>query len=211
MRIFLKIAFLIALLLSITSCTGASPRLQHVKTSPSTSSPSQTSPATPLTVTPIIANRTNVGPVPTNCPANGQLSSQVISPAMGSAVGVSPVWAAGLSGTYPTALLQNDRYSPQKGWPWKLAWEVGPNYQQTVSIRAGYPNTSKLLLFQASPDDNLTTTLTLDPKHPGHPFSQLGPDWNEWGSYIFLPGAGCYYLEATWPQGHWLFYFAVGI
>ncbi len=210
MRFFLRTALLIDILLSIISCTSAPPGPQQVATFTPTSSSRQPSPPATFTPTPIVANSTNVGLVPTDCPPSS--SPRTISPDMGPAVGASPVWASGFgTGTYPTAHLQDDRYSPHEGWPWKLAREVGPSYQKPVTIRAGMLHTGKLLSFQMSPDDFVTTVPTLDPKHPGHPSSQLGPDWNEWGSYLFLPGAGCYYLEATWPQGHWLIYFAAGL
>lgn len=55
-----------------------------------------------------------------------------------------------------------------------------------------------------------TTSPVLDPGYPGHPISAFGDDWAEWGSYVFLPGAGCYSMEAMWPGEHWLVYFAAG-
>ncbi len=131
MRFFLRVVFLTSLILSITSCTSASPGPQGVATAFPTSSSMQLSPTATFTATPIVANSTNVGPVPTNCPPGPH--PQAISPAMGPAVGTSPVWAASLgdAGTYPTAILQYDRYIPHEGWPWKLAWEVGTGVSES--------------------------------------------------------------------------------
>jgi len=54
------------------------------------------------------------------------------------------------------------------------------------------------------------TDFVLDPQHPDHPGSAVGVDYAEWGSYIYIPTAGCYALEATWSGGHWRILFAAG-
>ncbi len=96
------------------------------------------------------------------------------------------------------------------GWVWKVVWEVGPNYRQSVMLRGGNVYTGVPLWFNFDLNGADTLNPILDPSHPGHPVSQVGDNWSEWGSYIYIPAAGCYYLEATWPQGHWRIVFAAG-
>lgn len=71
-------------------------------------------------------------------------------------------------------------------------------------------HTGTPLRFQFTDADPIVTSLLLDPNHPTHLGAGAGPDYQEWGSYIFIPKAGCYQLEATWPGGRWSFPFAAG-
>jgi hypothetical protein len=114
----------------------------------------------------------------------------------------SPVWA-----TLPALIPLRAGYT-QYGWAWKIIWEVGPKFTHTVTLHGTNVRTSTSLLFQV--DDSPTTSPVLDPGYPGHLHAAFGDDWAEWGSYVFLPGTGCYSMEAMWPGGHWLVYFAAG-
>jgi len=66
------------------------------------------------------------------------------------------------------------------------------------------------LEFQFANPDPVVTSLFLDPNHPNHLDAGAGPDYEEWGSYLYIPTAGCYQLDATWPGGQWSFPFAAG-
>jgi len=163
---------------------------------------------TPLPPTTPTSTPPPLGAVPQDCPPGP--TPQPISPYIGPAIGSSPVWAVGFGG--PHAVLHipvsYDTYIPQYGWTWKLIWEVGPNYTHRITLRGGDLRNSTSLWFQFSGDP--TTSPILDAQTPDHPESVIGNNWAEWGSYLYIPAAGCYYLEASWPGGHWRITFAAG-
>jgi hypothetical protein len=96
--------------------------------------------------------------------------------------------------------------STRYGWMWKLVWEVGPHYTGPVTLRGGNLRTGIPLWFAFDQGPTIAPVLV----HPDHPVSALGGNWGEWGSYLSIPVAGCYYLQATWPGGHWRITFAAG-
>jgi hypothetical protein len=53
-----------------------------------------------------------------------------------------------------------------------------------------------------------STTPILDPRAPPIPNQPAG--WADFLSYLFIPQAGCYVLEAAWPGGMWRLTFAAG-
>lgn len=203
---------LTGLVLIIGACTQApSPQTSTTPTADgarltASARPSSTEIPTP---TPITASAANVGPAPTDCPLDPPLRPQKLSDNIVPLVGTSPVWATGGGGG--PGHLAGDTWSPDGGWPVKIVWEVGPNYNRPVMLRAGNLRDGTLLKWHMSPDNHLTTAPVLDPQHPGHPVSVIGPAWNEWGSEILIPAAGCYYVEAIWPEGQWRQTFAIGL
>lgn len=147
----------------------------------------------------------SLGPVPQDCPPGP--TPRPIFAGIGPGIGSFPVWAFGFDG--PHAVLRispNDTYT-QYGWIWKIVWEVGPNYMHPVTLHSGKLSGGAPLWFQF---EATTRSPVLDPQHPNHPLSVVGSDWAEWGSYLFIPTAGCYFLEAGWPGGHWRITFAAG-
>jgi hypothetical protein len=55
-----------------------------------------------------------------------------------------------------------------------------------------------------------STAPLLDPARPNHPDVPDKPDTHEWGSYVVFPLAGCYQLDARWPEGFWSLVFSFG-
>ena len=211
-QVLVRMVMLAGLLLFLVSCTQVSQ--PTTSATPTVDSAHLTEFAQPYptptpTPTPMVASAANVGPAPRDCPLGPPLPVRRISPAIIPLGGISPVWAT--TGGDGTVHLAGEIYDPDGGWPEKIVWEIGPNYQHPVMLRAGNLCTGTLLKWNMSPDYQITTSPVLDPQRPGHPWSVIGPDWNEWGSDLLLPGAGCYYLEARWPQGHWRITFAVGL
>lgn len=51
-----------------------------------------------------------------------------------------------------------------------------------------------------------TPAPVLDPAAVGTPINQ----WKDFPSHLFIPTAGCYTLEASWPGGQWRITFAAG-
>ncbi len=121
-----------------------------------------------------------LGPAPKDCPLSPPLRHQRLSSAIVPLYGLPPVW--GTVGDGGITHLAGDTYDPDGGWPVKIVWEIGPNYQHPVMLRAGNLRDGTLLKWKMSPDEHVTTAPVLDPQHPGHPVSVIGGDWNEWGS-----------------------------
>jgi len=200
---------ILSLLFVIVACsqTASSPSVAtpSVSLSPTAPSPSPTS--TP-TLLPTIA-ASPLGTVPQNC-SPGPTPRSIFG-GLGPVVGKAPVWAAGFAG--PHAMIpiptSNDTHT-QHGWIWKILWDVGPLFPHQITIRGKNMHTGTPLEFQFFDPDPVVTSLLLDPNHPNHFSGAAGPDYKEWGSYLYIPTAGCYQLEATWPGGQWSFPFAAG-
>lgn len=210
-RVFSQVVKLIGLMLVIAACTQApSPQTSTTPTVDgarltASARPSSTEISTP---TPITASGANVGAGPTDCPLGPLLRPQKISDKIVPLIGTPPVWAT-VGGSGP-GHLAGDIWDLDGGWPVKIVWEVGPNYNRPVILLAGNLRDGTFLQWHF-PEHQLTTAPVLDPQHPGHPVSVIGPQWNEWGSEILIPAAGCYYVEAIWPEGQWRDTFAIGL
>lgn len=196
-------AALVALLAVLISCTQT-PQSSSMPTATLSTNPTRTPPlilpTTPAPATPPL------GPIPRNCPPGPTPRSSL--PGIGPVIGGSKVWASGFNGPHAEiSIPYYDTYT-QHGWSWKIVWEVGPDYTQLVTIQGGNLRDGTPLWFQVT--GNPTTSPVLDPRHPDHPGSTVGTDWAEWGSYVFIPQAGCYYLQASWPGGSWRINFAAG-
>src|SRR5258708_1333972 len=188
----------LSLMFILAACTQASPSHTATTVTITWSLPSATLSPTPTVLpSPVDTTPPPPGAAPNNCPPSQP--TQTISPDLAPVVGKAPVWA-----TLPALIPLRAGYT-QYGWAWKIVWEVAKS-THPVTLHGTDVRTSASRLFQV--DDPLTASPVLDPGSPGHPISVVGDDWAEWGSYVFLPGAGCYSMEAMWPGGHWLVYFA---
>jgi len=98
----------------------------------------------------------------------------------------------------------------QYGWPWKVIWRVSTRYTQPVQLHGGSLRTGTPLWFQIG--EPASTTPILDPRPDEQQIAQSGnpTEFVEWKSYLYIPGAGCYYVEADWPGGSWRVTFAAG-
>src|SRR5712692_10542519 len=147
-----------------------------------------------------------MGPVPHDCPPGP--TPQPILPGIGPVVGSSPVWVNGFNGPHAVVYLDQAASFDKHGWGQKMIWEVGPNYTHLVTLHGANLQSGAPIWFEL--DGIPRTSPVLDPQHPNHPGSNVGGDWAEWWSYVFVPTAGCYYLDASWPGGHWHITFAAG-
>lgn len=196
-------AAIVALLAVLASCTqmpqssAPTPTLSTQQTSTTTLVPISNT----LTPTP-----PPLGLIPRDCSPGPTPRSSL--PGIGPVIGGSKVWATGFNGPHAEIPIPSYDTYTQHGWTWKIVWEVGPDYTQPVAIRGGNLRSGTPLWFQIT--GNPTTSPVLDPRHPDHPGSTVGTDWAEWGSYVFIPQAGCYYLQASWPGGSWRINFAAG-
>jgi hypothetical protein len=192
--------FLSALVLILASCTQT-PQSSATPTPTISTKPTNSATLVPVPTTPPL------GSIPRDCTPGPTPRSSL--PGIGPVIGGSKVWASGFEGSHATILIRpyDDTYT-QHGWSWKIVWEVGPDYTQLVTIQGGNLRNGMPLWIQVT--GNPATSAVLDPKHPDHPGSSVGIDWAEWGSYVFIPQAGCYYLQASWPGGSWRIDFAAG-
>jgi hypothetical protein len=191
-------AAIVALLAILASCT---------QTPQSSATPTPTISTKPTNSATLVPTTPPLGPIPRDCTPGPAPRSSL--PGIGPVIGGSKVWASGFEGSHATILIRpyDDTYT-QHGWSWKIVWEVGPDYTQLVTIQGGNLRNGMPLWIQVT--GNPATSAVLDPKHPDHPGSSVGIDWAEWGSYVFIPQAGCYYLQASWPGGSWRIDFAAG-
>jgi len=153
-------------------------------------------------------------PAPKNCPSTPSLHN--FDPAtFPPGVGSSPVWVTGFSG--PSARLvhlDDSRQQPQEfGWAYHLllvekADRIQPVLLSGESLHDGYP-----LLFEDGisirGQKSVTAFFELAADHPRLP-SKYDTQWKAWTVIMYVPAAGCYSLEATWPEGGWQVNFAAG-
>jgi hypothetical protein len=52
------------------------------------------------------------------------------------------------------------------------------------------------------------TTLVLDVHNPN--ITNRNDQWTQFPGALFIPNAGCHYVEADWPGGQWHITFAAG-
>lgn len=202
------VLFCVALLFLLSACASSNnPNTAPVATSSATRAVSiATAMPTPTQPVP------TVGPVPRNCPVSTPMFHT--SSALAPVIGASPVWATWPRDLGPFHLVSpSDSFSTYEapyGWAaTKMIWEVGPHYTHPVTIRGYDLNDHTPLLFQLS-DDTPTASAVLEPGHPDHPYAAYGEDWEEWGSYLVVPKAGCYVMVVSWPTNHWSVTFAAG-
>jgi hypothetical protein len=198
---------LVLLLLFLAGCSQGTPAQQTMATKTTTPQPVATQPYLLPTLIPSQA-APHLGSVPTNCP----LGPRQVSPdpqQFGPGVGSYPVWAIGIGGQHATIHLGVDggQYT-SAGWQWKVLWAVKASFPQTITLQGKALHGNTPLLFQLG-DNNLTSMPLLDPRHPGTPTGQ-DAGWSEFPSYLYVPAAGCYVLEAHWQGGGWSIPFAAG-
>ena len=185
--------------------------------------------APPPTVTPyptptLIAPA--VGSVPANCPPGAALvdfAPTAIIPG----VGGGDVWVVGLvgpsgnatSGQRATAKIGgpqaiNSAYT-SAGWPIQMMVLARTDFAQTVTITGHDLRTRYSLWF--SPDSNQPDAIaeaapaaTIDFSDYGSLGGTSGGQWKIWFGVLYLPGAGCYTLQANWPGDGWVVNFAAG-
>jgi len=150
-----------------------------------------------------------LGIVPQDCPPGP--APQFVYSGVGPGIGAPPVWAIGFDGSHATLHIGNPQGNTytQYGWERKVLWVIGPNYTHSVTLHGGSLRNGTRLWFQFG-DQAPTMTPALEPQHPG---TITGSDvgWAGFPSYLLIPRADCYYLEAQWPGGSWRISFAAGL
>lgn len=148
-----------------------------------------------------------LGAAPTNCPPTPP--SRTETPFFGAGVGVSPVWVVGFDQPYATKRLTgvSTSYTP-RGWTALVIWAIEPGYKGRVTIHGGGLRDGRPIWLSVGLRQDPALSATLDPA--GVDLDLQSENWNEWFGALYLPTAGCYFLEADWPNGSWRVSFAAG-
>lgn len=205
-RFFTHAILLPALIPLLLSCAATS--LPQATETPRASSPAPTTSAVPsgtVSTTPTLLTPPPLGMVPQNCPPGP--TPQPIFSDIGPVVGAAPLWVTGFGGPHAVIHIPTYFTFTQYGWTWKLLWKMQSGYTHPITLEGGNLRNGTLLWFQIG-QQNPSTSPVLDLLHSGQqPGAGSGLNWP---SYVYIPTAGCYYLEAKWPGGHWRIIFAAG-
>ncbi len=156
--------------------------------------------STPTVISPL-------GPVPNDCPAGP--TPQKFDAAFAPGVGSDAVWVVGFKGPHATLSNFPQTQPGPNGWPHLLTVVVRQGGDWPIALHGWNMNTDAPLWFGGiQPEDESTTAIWL---YNHDNVLQLGHhEWITLKTYVYVPVAGCYYLEATWPGGHWRITFAAG-
>jgi hypothetical protein len=122
----------------------------------------------------------------------------------GNLIGSSPVWA-GAYATFDTRRggyhVQRDAPRSRYGWRIKVLWVVADTVEGRVRVTGSAVNRRSRLWFEVGDrDERPVPQAMLDPARPGVPATG---DFREFPSYVYIPRAGCYLLQASWLGGAW--------
>jgi hypothetical protein len=134
------------------------------------------------------------------------------------AVGAAPVWVGGFAGPYATLRLGQaasaNAYSwaapyARYGWPAPIGPLLQPSFDKPITLTGWNPRDGQPLWFGFivpgvwGAPAQIVPTFALDPTDPAVPVGGWASTSTFWYGYAFLPGAGCYALAASWPDGGW--------
>jgi len=159
-----------------------------------------------------------LGPLPQRCPTGPPPTK--LGPVFGSGPGVSgygafPIWALGFDGPHATlryssnAADKNLVFVAPYGWGHKMLWLVTPRYKGRVTLRGGSLQGNRPLYFDTAGQQEPTTSPVFDATHPFIRPHARG-EWPEFNSSLYVPQAGCYYVDVHWSGGTWRMVFAAG-
>jgi hypothetical protein len=122
------------------------------------------------------------------------------------------VWEDGLP---PNATLNLDQLGYTQ-WPLtKIIWPLGPDFPPIVTVRVKNLTTGTEAWWDVGNESGGTGAPP--PQKPVRPLildktgnRDVGMGQRDWGTLLYLPQAGCYSMEASWPGGQWRMLFAVG-
>lgn len=174
---------------------------------------------TPTLIAPV------VGPVPANCPPSTRLvafAPDTVIPG----VGGSGVWLIGFFGPGNNSMMGQPATArmggllpsdyTRVGWPVQVQLLIKIDMTQTITIRGKDLRTGYNLWLSADANnpgaiDEATPFATIDANEYSSLSRTSDAQWKIWFGVLYLPGAGCYTLQANWPGGNgWTVNFAAG-
>ncbi|HEX7737092.1 MAG TPA: hypothetical protein VF458_19765 [Ktedonobacteraceae bacterium] len=158
--------------------------------------------------TPPASYQTSPGAIPGTCPHISPLQ-YFTSPLDPPGLGDGPVWISGFNG--PSAVL--DRLAPfakpGQGWYETLTIFIQKSFVGDIVLQGNDQHNNQFIwLSKKDPlalADNLIYNLD-----DGSKYTVPFPKWEMTSIVISVPAAGCYSLQATWPNHEWKRYFAAG-
>ena len=172
------------------------------------------------TVVPNSSASLAVGPAPARCSQDSPVLTADGNPSVGMAIGKAPVLVGGFVGPSATLLVGpaasarlnfpgwTEPYT-RYGWPALIdlilhTGITGPVALLGKDVQTGYPLWFGFVVAGVGgAPQQVAPTLGLDPAHPAIPAGGEAGMEDFWFGYAFLPGAGCYTLDASWPGGSW--------
>ena len=161
-----------------------------------------------------------LGSIPQNC-SPGQTVPSLGAPGLGMAVGHNPVWVDAFDG--PTATLSIPAHGgnqfTQYGWQVNIILVFTNGYGAPVTLIGNDLTTNFSLWFGAPnpPADpngisqTPNTAFTVDAQQAETNGAGVGGGAVFYPISMYLPGADCYHLSASWPGGSWQIIFAAGV
>jgi hypothetical protein len=125
-------------------------------------------------------------------------------------MGASPVWAIGFAHEGSVNVINVTGFDlGEAGAYVKILWVVEPQYTRLVHLR-GFELSDKAPLWFKFVGKEVTSAM-LDPSRSRvQPAADNTEGFTFFPSYLVIPKAGCYLLEAQWDDGAWQIPFAAG-
>jgi hypothetical protein len=127
-----------------------------------------------------------------------------VDPEFGPLSGERPAWG-GVYAPYNTKTnsfrLPPDTPHTKLGWRVKILWVVAPKQHDPIALSGRQTGSEESIWFEI--DQMPATTYASLPANTTEYFA-------DFPSYVYFPSAGCYSIEARWPDGSWRLGFGVG-
>lgn len=148
----------------------------------------------------------SIGPVPTDCLPGADVTDA-------HTIGKYPVWVSGFDGPQATIHLRDMPQTMISGrMGWSIVSTIWMHFEQKVKVKFSSANqleNGPVPLFKFDLEDPLTPSISFNSWHTSIP-DYNGNLTNNWYMTLFIPGPGCYTLNASWPGGGWHLNFAAG-
>jgi hypothetical protein len=155
-----------------------------------------------------------IGPMPTVC--NTSPTRQPVGPpTAGNAVGADPVWVDGFDGATAAIDIAAHATGPytSRGWPVLIVLAFKHPFSAKVALEGeSLPAQTPLWLSFQGPNGGTPPSVgfTMDPQEQQNLYPSGDSTAAFWFGSLFLPGAGCYALDARWDGSNWRAIFAAG-
>ena len=145
--------------------------------------------------------------VPYECPTS-------IFPGNGRQFGNFPIWLSGFGAPNTALHLQPSFVSHTRDWQgWVVHFQVNVKirYMNLIFLTINDVNHISSPLLHDPTNGTLTWRVVLNPSKAQHTSGPPGKQYiGTWDMSLYLPGAGCYELNAAWEAGNWEDIFAAG-
>lgn len=150
-------------------------------------------------------NLATIAPPP-SCPPT--VGAQTIDYLLSPALGVAPLWVTGFDQATAQPVVHFVSNLPRaytlRGWAWQAIFTTDLGYAGPTTVSGGSLSGHGDVAFGQG--TSIVSTLRLDTRAPA---SRM-VSWGEWVMAVYVPGPGCYYVQARWPGGGWRVTFAAG-